>query len=100
MNILDHLYEAIAVYRSLRKASTTKAIHFQAGLGLLQSVIVRWNVSRLQKDVEEAMQPFPEIANDGAAIFPFENFLKPLSYDVFNLRAAHGPTTSPNFLHT
>jgi tetratricopeptide (TPR) repeat protein len=66
-NILDYLNEAIAVYLSLHKVSASKAIHFQAGLRLLQSVIARWNVLHLQKNIEEAMQLFPEVANDGPA---------------------------------
>jgi CHAT domain-containing protein len=42
-------------------------IHFDAGYGLLRSVIARWNLLDLQQDSKEAMQLFPELVNDGSA---------------------------------
>ena len=63
---LDYLDEAITVCRDLRKVSAPKAIHFQAGDRLLQSLRARWSLLHLQQDFEEAMQLFPELVNDGS----------------------------------
>jgi CHAT domain-containing protein/tetratricopeptide (TPR) repeat protein len=66
----DYLDEAIATYRDLRKVSALsnpKAVHFRVGEGLLQSLISRLGSSHLRQDLEEIMQLFPELANDGSA---------------------------------
>jgi hypothetical protein len=65
-NRLEYLNEAITAYRDLRGASAPKAIHFEAGCGLLVSVIARWNVLGLWQELKEAMSLFPELGNDGS----------------------------------
>jgi CHAT domain-containing protein/tetratricopeptide (TPR) repeat protein len=69
-NRLDYLNEAITTYRGLRKVSTPKVIQFHVGESLLSALIARSNlpcdlVQQIQ-DFEEAMQLFPELANDGS----------------------------------
>jgi CHAT domain-containing protein/tetratricopeptide (TPR) repeat protein len=69
-NRLDYLNEAITAYRDLRKLtalSAPKAVHFTVGHGLLQSVIARLDLFHLRQDLEEEMQLFAELANDGSA---------------------------------
>jgi CHAT domain-containing protein len=66
----DYLDEAITTLRDLRKdlrefpAPNFKGIHFYAGIGLIQSLVVRHDLSRRQEDFEELMKLFPDLAND------------------------------------
>ena len=71
---LDYLNEAIIAYRDLRKLSTPKEMHFQAGLWLIDSLLGRWNLLHTLQDFEEGMQLFPEVANDrsGEVFLRFE----------------------------
>ena len=65
---LDYLNEAITTFRDLRKVSAPKVIHFEAGEWLLIFVHQRYGFLHLRQDLEEFMQLFPELANDGSAV--------------------------------
>ncbi|KAF8259125.1 CHAT domain-containing protein [Lactarius quietus] len=61
-NRLDYIDEAIITYRKLREAAIPKAIHFNATAGLLTCLYNH----HLRDDLEECMQLFSEVANDGS----------------------------------
>jgi CHAT domain-containing protein len=63
---LDYLNEAITVFRDLRMVSGPKAFHFQVGHELCQAVIQRHVLSKLPQDLEEGIQLYAELANDGS----------------------------------
>ncbi|KAF8268862.1 CHAT domain-containing protein [Lactarius quietus] len=67
-NRLDYLNEAIITCRKLREAATPKATHFRANCMLLacHGALVRSSSYDLREDVEERMQLFLEVANDGS----------------------------------
>jgi hypothetical protein len=64
---LDYLNEAINTYRDIYKMSAPKRSHFQAGSGLLSSVVSRYNLLHLKHDFDESMQLFPELVNNRSA---------------------------------
>ena len=61
---LDYLNETIIVYRDIRKLSAPKEMLFDAGDWVIQSLLERWRLLHTSHDLEEAMQLFPEVAND------------------------------------
>ena len=61
---LDYLNEAIIAYRDIRKLSASKEILFNAGYWLIDSLLRRCIFLHTLQDFEEAMQLFPEVAND------------------------------------
>ena len=64
---LDYLNEAITAYRDLRKVAGLRKVHFMATNGLRFALMARFYLSHRRQDIEEVMQLFPELANDGSA---------------------------------
>ncbi|KAI9436247.1 CHAT domain-containing protein [Lactarius indigo] len=65
---LDYLDEAITMYRNhLRNVSGVKKAHFMALFGLLSSLILHFQLSGRKEDIEETMQLYPTLVNDGHA---------------------------------
>ncbi|KAI9436314.1 CHAT domain-containing protein [Lactarius indigo] len=91
-NRLDYLDEAITTHRDLRNVSAQKPVHYQMGEGLLRSLIARCNLLHLEQDIEEVMQLFPEVVNDGSTE-AFRRFQ--ISYGwAHNARIYAHPSTS------
>ncbi|KAI9432548.1 hypothetical protein H4582DRAFT_2192548 [Lactarius indigo] len=89
---LDYLDEAITTHRDLRNVSAQKPVHYQMGEGLLRSLIARCNLLHLEQDIEEVMQLFPEVVNDGSTE-AFRRFQ--ISYGwAHNARIYAHPSTS------
>ena len=63
---LEFLNEAITAYRDIRKMSAPKLIHFLAGERFIQCLIARFTRFRVERDLEELMQLYPEVAKDGS----------------------------------
>ena len=66
----DYLDEAITSYRGLLMMSVPKVLRFQARYALHRSLLARTgasiDLSHLSQDLNELMQLFPELANDGS----------------------------------
>ena len=66
----DYLDEAITSYRGLLMMSVPKVFRFQARHALHRSLLARTrasiDLSHLSQDLNELMQLFPELANDGS----------------------------------
>ncbi|KAH9160347.1 CHAT domain-containing protein [Lactarius sanguifluus] len=60
----DYFNEAITAYRDLRKASAPKAIHFEAGRGLFNTLLRGADWLGLSQHHDEAMQLAQKLAND------------------------------------